>query len=83
MTDLLQHVENQIESRRLLKRGQKILVAVSGGLDSMVLLHALEKFLARHKWKITVAHFNHQLRGRASDLDKKLVCETAAAMKLP
>jgi tRNA(Ile)-lysidine synthase len=83
VTDLLQHIENSIQNRRLLKRGQKILVAVSGGLDSMVLLHALEKLSARHKWKIAVAHFNHQLRGRASDADEKLVRKTAAAMKLP
>jgi len=83
VADLLQHIENQIESRQLLKRGQKILVAVSGGLDSMVLLHALEKLAGRHKWKIVVAHFNHQLRGRASDADEKLVRLTAAKMKLP
>jgi tRNA(Ile)-lysidine synthase len=82
VTDLLQRIEDSIQNRRLLKRGEKILVTVSGGLDSMVLLHALEKLSARHKWKITVAHFNHQLRGRASDADEKLVCKTAAKMKL-
>ncbi|HSY73895.1 MAG TPA: tRNA lysidine(34) synthetase TilS [Dongiaceae bacterium] len=83
MTDLPQRVENQIQNRKLLKRGQKILAAVSGGLDSMVLLLALKKLSVRHKWKITVAHFNHQLRGRASDADEKLVRKTAAKMKLP
>ena len=83
MADLLQRIESQIEDRRLLERGQKILAAVSGGLDSMVLLHALEKLSARHRWKITVAHFNHQLRGRASDTDERLVRLTAAKMKLP
>jgi len=83
VTDLLQRIKNQIEARRLLKRGGKILVTVSGGVDSMVLLHALKELSARHKWKITVAHFNHQLRGRASDADENLVRKTAAAMKLP
>jgi len=83
VADLLQRIENQIESRQLLKRGQKILVAVSGGLDSMVLLHALQMLSGRHKWKILVAHFNHLLRGRASDADENLVRKTAAAMKLP
>jgi tRNA(Ile)-lysidine synthase len=83
VTDLLQRIEQNIQNRRLLKRGQKILAAVSGGLDSMVLLHALKKISERHKWKIVVAHFNHQLRGRASDADEKLVRKTAAAMKLP
>jgi tRNA(Ile)-lysidine synthase len=83
VADLFQRVENSIRDRKLLKRGEKILVAVSGGLDSMVLLHALKKLSARHKWKIVVAHFNHQLRGRASDTDEKLVRKMAAAMKLP
>ncbi len=83
MTGFLQHVEKNIQNRQLLKRGRKILVAVSGGLDSMVLLHTLEKISTRHKWKITVAHFNHQLRGRSSDADEKLVRKTAAEMRLP
>ena len=83
MTGFLQHVEKQIHNRQVFKRGQKILVAVSGGLDSMVLLHALKILSATHKWIITVAHFNHQLRGRASDADEKLVRKTAAELKLP
>jgi tRNA(Ile)-lysidine synthase len=83
VTDLFQRVENSIQIHNLLKRGQKILVAVSGGLDSMVLLHVLEKLSARDKLKITVAHFNHQLRGRAGDADEGLVRKTAMALKLP
>lgn len=67
----------------MLDRGRKILVAVSGGLDSTVLLHALRMLSARHRWRLTVAHFNHQLRGRSSDADEQLVRQTAAALKLP
>jgi tRNA(Ile)-lysidine synthase len=63
--------------------GKKILVAVSGGLDSMVLLQLLKSFSAAHKWKLTVAHFNHHLRGRASDADEALVRKMAATLKLP
>jgi tRNA(Ile)-lysidine synthase len=83
VTDLLQRVEQNIQNRRLLKHGQAVLVAVSGGLDSMTLLHALHELSSRHRWKLTVAHFNHQLRGRSSDADEKLVRQTAAAMRLP
>ena len=83
MTDLLQRVEKSIQNRRLLKHGQAILIGVSGGLDSMVLLHSLHELSSRHQWKLTVAHFNHQLRGRSSDADEKLVRQTAAAMRLP
>ena len=83
MTDLLQRVEKNILNRRLLKRGQAVLVAVSGGLDSMALLHTLHALASRHRWQLTVAHFNHRLRGRSSDADERLVCRAAAAMKLP
>ena len=82
MTDLLQRVEENVQKRRLLKRGQAILVAVSGGLDSMALLHLLHELSSRHRWHLTVAHFNHRLRGRSSDADEKLVRQTAAAMRL-
>lgn len=80
---MLQRVEETIRTRRLLKRGRKILVAVSGGLDSMVLLHLLHTLSARHRWTLAIAHFNHQLRGRSSDADERLVRKTAAAMGLP
>ncbi|MGA9778658.1 MAG: tRNA lysidine(34) synthetase TilS, partial [Verrucomicrobiia bacterium] len=83
MTALLQRVEQNILSRHLLKDGQMVLVAVSGGLDSMTLLQILRELAMRHKWKLTVAHFNHQLRGRSSDADEGLVRRTAATLKLP
>lgn len=83
MTGLLQRVELNISDRQLLKRGQPVLVAVSGGLDSMALLHVLNALAKKWRWRITVAHFNHQLRGRSSDADEMLVRKTAAALKLP
>jgi tRNA(Ile)-lysidine synthase len=83
VSDLLQRVGNNIQDRRLLKPGQAVLVGVSGGLDSMTLLHALRKLSSHHRWRLTVAHFNHQLRGRSSNADEELVRQTAAAMRLP
>jgi tRNA(Ile)-lysidine synthase len=83
VSEFLQRLESEILKRRLFLRGQKILVAVSGGADSMVLLHSLGSFAEKMRWQISVAHFNHQLRGRSSDADEKLVRKTAAAMKLP
>jgi len=80
---LLRRVENTIQDRRLLKRGERVLVAVSGGLDSMALLHTLHQLAPRHRWRLTVAHFNHQLRGHSSNADEKLVRKVAAAMKRP
>jgi len=83
VSEFLKRLASQIQSRNLLPSGQKILVAVSGGADSMVLLHALSSLAKKSRWKITVAHFNHQLRGSSSDADEKLVRRIAAALKLP
>src|SRR5579859_41469 len=59
------------------------MVAVSGGLDSMVLLYLLSELADGQRWRLTVAHFNHQLRGRSSDADERLVRHTAQRLKLP
>ena len=54
------------------------LIGVSGGVDSMVLLHLLAKCP-----KVQVAHLNHQLRGKASDGDEQLVRRTAKKLGVP
>ena len=82
MTGLLSHVEDSIRARQLLRRGQKVVVAVSGGADSMVLLYLLHKLAPEHRWQLIVAHFNHQLRGRSSDADERLVRKTAKSLGL-
>jgi tRNA(Ile)-lysidine synthase len=79
----LRQVDDTIRLRALFSGGQKILVAVSGGLDSMVLLRTLHHLAKTHQWKLAVAHFNHQLRGTAALADEKLVRATAAALRLP
>jgi tRNA(Ile)-lysidine synthase len=76
-------LERNIVDRKLLRDGQKILAAVSGGMDSMVLLHVLRELAATHGWELTAAHFNHLLRGPAAVADEQLVCQTALALKLP
>lgn len=83
MSELVQRVERNIHIRRLMPCGQKILVAVSGGVDSMVLLQLLHSLSWKNRWQLSVAHFNHRLRGRASDADEKLVRQTASKLKLP
>src|SRR5436190_23015832 len=80
---MLLEVEKSILAHRLLKSGQRLLVAVSGGLDSMVLLDVLHRLATNHRWHLIVAHFNHQLRGNASNADERLVRSTARGLRLP
>lgn len=79
---LLEHVAGSIRTRKLWRRGARVLVAVSGGVDSMVLLHVLAQLQAELGMKLVVAHFNHQLRGRASDADERFVRRAAAKLGL-
>jgi tRNA(Ile)-lysidine synthase len=58
--------------------GERIGVAVSGGADSVALLHLLLELREQTGIVLSVVHFNHQLRGRASDADEKLVTKLAA-----
>jgi tRNA(Ile)-lysidine synthase len=80
---LLDEVRQCIRRHGLFLQDRRILVAVSGGLDSMVLLHLLHELSRKHSWKLTVAHLNHQLRGSSSDADERLVVRTAKRLRLP
>jgi tRNA(Ile)-lysidine synthase len=62
---------------------ERLVLAVSGGVDSMVLLRGLSELAPAHAWKLTVAHLNHGLRGRASAADERLVRSEAARLQLP
>jgi tRNA(Ile)-lysidine synthase len=63
--------------------GQRIGVAVSGGADSVALLHLLLELRERLGIVLSVAHLNHQLRGKASDSDEKFVAKLAERYALP
>ena len=58
-----------IEDQRLFSSGSKLLLAVSGGIDSMVLLHLFEQL----PYKISIAHCNFSLRGEESEEDEYFV----------
>lgn len=49
----------------------------------MVLLNLLHTLAPRHDWRLSVAHLNHCLRGRASDADEALVRRAAKALSIP
>lgn len=62
-----------------------VLVAVSGGADSVALLLAMAELRSRHEGRggLWVAHFNHRWRGEASNADAAWVAELAERLGLP
>jgi tRNA(Ile)-lysidine synthase len=73
---MLQRTIEFIEEQKLLSAGDRILLGVSGGIDSMVMLD----LFTRLKYSISVAHCNFSLRGEESDADQELV-ESACSAK--
>jgi tRNA(Ile)-lysidine synthase len=79
---MLSRVLRTIAAHALLERGDHVLVAVSGGPDSMALLHVLWEARERLGVSLEVAAVDHGLRaGAAAEID--LVRERAAALELP
>ncbi|MDD5491525.1 MAG: tRNA lysidine(34) synthetase TilS [bacterium] len=79
----LKQIEQTIIKDDLLKDGETVLVAVSGGIDSVTLLHVLKDLGPKHHWNIQVAHFNHSLRGRDADRDEAFVRRLALSYDFP
>jgi len=75
-------VRRTIVHRGMIKPGETVLVACSGGADSTALLHALVELREDFSLKLAVAHFDHGLRG-ASGRDAAFVHELAAGLGLP
>jgi tRNA(Ile)-lysidine synthase len=65
------------------RTGDGLVVAVSGGVDSMCLLHALAACAGRGGLRLVVAHVHHGLRGRSADRDAASVVAAAERLGLP
>ena len=70
---MINHVEKTILKYNLLQKNDKVLVAVSGGADSLALLHCLYTLKSEYNWILVVAHLNHMLRGTEADRDAEYV----------
>jgi|SRR5215471_734876 len=67
----------------LMPPGAAILLAVSGGADSMALLHGAARQAGACRWRLAVAHVHHGWRPREGDRDLRFVAEHSRRLGLP
>jgi tRNA(Ile)-lysidine synthase len=79
----LQKVSHTIHTQGLFEAGDRVLAAVSGGADSVCLLHALLSLAPQYSLHLGVAHLHHGLRGEAADRDAEFVADLAHRWQLP
>lgn len=80
--DTVRQFEADCKTHQLIKSGDRIVVGVSGGVDSIVLLHLLLDLRYQFGLNLIVAHYNHQLR-RTADRDQRFVEKLAHRHHLP
>ncbi|HEY6390872.1 MAG TPA: tRNA lysidine(34) synthetase TilS, partial [Bryobacteraceae bacterium] len=80
---MLHRIAEFIARHEMFSAGDRIGVAVSGGADSVFLLHALRELAPRWKLQLSVVHVEHGIRGKASREDAEFVRDLAANFGLP
>ncbi len=82
MDRVLAAFEESLETS-LMPRNSSVLLAVSGGADSMALLHGAARCASVAGWTLFVGHVHHGWRGREAERDLAFVCEHARRLGLP
>jgi tRNA(Ile)-lysidine synthase len=83
LPELLGEVRNTIERCELLAYGDGVVIGVSGGPDSLCLLHLLRRLQHKYNLQLHVAHLHHGARGAAADGDARFVADLADQWGLP
>ncbi len=79
--DLLPRFEARLREKDFFRSGDRILVACSGGPDSVTLTHLLSRLASKNRWRLGMLHYDHRLR-TASKADERFVRELARKLRL-
>ena len=80
--DLIRRFIGNISEKGYIKKGDRILISCSGGVDSTVMLDLLYRIKDKFSLKLKIVHLNHSLRDRESDRDEEFVKRLAEEYEL-
>ena len=80
---ILRKVEHTLITRRMVQAGDTVLVGVSGGPDSVALVHIMLDLAPKFSFQVAIAHLNHDLRRDESARDEAFVVFLAEQLNLP
>ncbi len=76
-------VENYIETYHMIESGDKVIAAVSGGADSVCLLHLLARLREKYLLELRAVHVHHGLRGQEADRDAEFTKQLCSSLSVP
>ena len=83
MAGLIEDVRYTINKHNMIAPGDKIIIGVSGGPDSLCLLHVLKELRGEYDCSLYAVHLNHKFRGEAADRDAAFVGEICKEWGIP
>lgn len=81
--DLKLKVRDTIKDNALIQSGDRVLLALSGGPDSLCLLHILNDLKGMLGFELSALHLNHMIRGAAADEDEAFLTEHCKSLGVP
>ncbi|MCP4132488.1 MAG: tRNA lysidine(34) synthetase TilS [bacterium] len=83
MQNIYTKVKRSIKNNSLIEKGDRILLSMSAGKDSITLLHILYSLKEEYDFDCGIFHLNHLVRGKESDLDEEYVANLSEAYDIP
>ena len=80
---LLKKVQYTLTAHSMLQPGDRVILAVSGGPDSVALCHILQQLRQTYRVELLMAHVHHGIRGNEADQDAAFVQDLAHQLRLP
>lgn len=83
MKKIEQKVLKFIDEKKLIEKNDRVLIGLSGGPDSVFLLHFLKKYSGKLKISLGAVHINHSLRGKEADKDEQFCKKFSDELSVP